>query len=464
VKNYTFYNIMYTRKKLQNLQNWAEKPNRKPLVLRGARQVGKTSVVHSFGQHYKQYIYLNLEKEKDSQFFELTDINEIMQQICLQYGKKAHLLDSTLLFIDEIQANPKAMQMLRYFYEELPTLKVIAAGSLLESLFDVEISFPVGRVEYMYLRPVNFEEFLNAMGETEALQLLQNEVFPDYAYNKLFELFHLYAIIGGMPEVVANFAVNKDFTALQTIYKSLLNGYIDDIEKYGKNSAEKNYLRFVIKNIYTEAGKRIKFEGFGNSKYKSREMGETLRTLEKAFLLKLLYPTTNTQLPIITNHKKSPRLQILDVGLQNYALQIQAQLINIKDLSKNYTGLLIEQLVGQELLTLNEENEDGSIFWIRDKSNTQAELDYLHIYNSQLIPIEVKSGPTGKLKSLHLFMEQAPHQMAIRFCHAKQQVDKIELPSGKHYYLLTLPYFMVTQINKKLVWFEKYTHELKNNI
>ncbi|MCX6204894.1 MAG: AAA family ATPase, partial [Bacteroidetes bacterium] len=217
-----------------------------------------------------------------------------------------------------MQEVPKALNTLRYFFESASEISVIAAGSMLETLFDKNISFPIGRVEYLVIRPVSFPEFLSAMGETAALDQLQQIPLATFAHSKLLGLFHTYALIGGMPEIVQHYATNKDLVALAPIYDSLISGYLEDVEKYASSNSQLLHIRHCIQCSFAQAGKRIKFEGFGNSSYRSREMGESLRTLEKALLLHLIYPSTTATLPIVPDIKKSPRLQILDSGLLNY--------------------------------------------------------------------------------------------------------------------------------------------------
>ena len=447
---------MFERLILTDLGKWTKREDRKPLVLRGARQVGKTTLINLFSKNFKQYLYLNLELVADKAPFEnFTNIDQLVQTLFFEKNKVYSKKDSTLIFIDEIQELPAALQILRYFYEQEPHIHVVAAGSLLETLFKTEVSFPVGRVEYLVVRPASFPEFLSAIGETTALEQLHTIPFNDFAYNKLLSLFHTYAIIGGMPEIVKKYAETKDITALKKIYESLLISYMDDVEKYATSQAQVQHIRHALQSGFAVAGRRIKFEGFGKSNYGSREMGEALRTLEKALLLHLVYPETNQVLPSLPDKKKSPRLQLLDTGLMNYSTGIQKEIIGTNNLDTVYEGVLIEHLVGQELLVLEDSNIHGLHFWVREKKTSQAEVDYLYKYNSKLIPVEVKSGATGTLRSLHLYMDLAPHNMAIRFCAAKKNITKITTQSGKEYYLLTLPYFLVTKIEEYLVWFEE---------
>jgi uncharacterized protein len=447
---------MYNRTILEQLRTWSVKAGRKPLVLRGARQVGKTTVVNELGKEFEQYIYLNLETDTDKRPFEtLTNIKDLVQALFLLRNIKYAERGVTLIFIDEIQEVPEAFNMLRYFYEEFPEIRVIAAGSLLETIFNRGISFPVGRVEYMVIRPVSFPEFLGAVGETAALEHLIEIPAKDFAHDKLLSLFHTYAIIGGMPEIVKVYAESKDLTALSSIYEQLITSYMDDVEKYARNNTLLQVIRHCIRVSFTEAAKRVKFQHFGRSNYNSREVGEALRTLEKTFLLSLLFPTISAVLPLLADQKKSPRLQVLDTGMMNYFLGIQAEILGTDDLSKMQQGTIIEHLVGQELLAARFNVLSSLNFWVREKNGSTAEVDYVYPFESQLIPIEVKSGKEGALKSLHSFMDQTSHKLAIRFYAGNLHLTEATTPEGKTYHLLSLPYYLVSQTEKYIAWLKR---------
>lgn len=445
---------MFKRKLLLELEKWRQNIPRKPLVIRGARQVGKTTLVNQFAAQYEQYIYLNLELTEDKEPFEnFTSIENLINTIFFLKNKTLSKKKSTLLFIDEIQEVPKALNILRYFYELAPEISVIAAGSMLETLFDKNISFPIGRVEYKVIRPVSFPEFLSAIGENAALEQLTQVPVAAFAQTKLLNLFHTYALIGGMPEIVQHYATYKDLVALGPIYDSLINGYMDDVEKYAKSNAQILHIRHCIQNSFAQAGKRIKFEGFGNSAYKSREMGESLRTLEKALLMQLVYPCTSASLPMVPDIKKSPRLQILDTGLLNYFVGIQKEIIGTDDLNSIYQGTLIEHLIGQELLAFQYNALSALHFWVREKKESTAEVDYLFQYDGLIIPIEVKSGKEGTLKSLHSYMDIAPHNFAIRFYAGALNISDAITQNGKQYKILNMPYYLGSQIEKYFDWF-----------
>ncbi len=453
---------MFRRDILGQLQKWHQREARKPLVISGARQVGKTTIVRQFANEFVQFLYLNLELPEDRKpFEEFSNFDTLLQSLFFLKNLSISKRKETLIFIDEIQEVPEALQQLRYFYEDAQDIPVIAAGSMLESLFNAEISFPVGRVEYLVIHPVSFPEFLGAIGEATALEQLQNIPLASFAHDKLMQLFRTYCVIGGMPEIVEQYAKDKDLTALNTTYESLLVSYMDDVEKYAANNSQANYIRHAIRSCFAEAGKRIKFQGFGNSNYKSREIGEALRTLEKALLIHLVYPQTSATLPLQPDYGRSPRLQFLDTGMLNYFVGIQKEIIGTEDLDAVYGGTMIEHIVGQELLASQYSALHGLNFWTREKKSSVAEVDYIYQYEGKLIPLEVKSGADGRLRSLHLFMEEAPHNMAIRFYAGEQHISVLTTPGQKTFYLLNLPYFLVSQVEKYLPWFEE---EIKKRI
>jgi len=442
---------MYQRNIVNELLKWKNSTDRKPLVLRGARQTGKTTVVELLAENYAQYIYLNLERENDKAIFtKFGSIDEIVRFIFLQHNKSLDKVCNTLLFIDEIQNESKAVAMLRYFYEEYPELNVIAAGSVLETLFDRSINFPVGRVEYRKMYPVSFNEFLGAMNEGQAAELYNTIPLPVFAHTKLLQLFHTYTLIGGMPEVVRKYAMNKDVTSLSSSYESLLTTYLDDIEKYAANKNQVQLVRHAIRASFYEAGTRINYQGFGASSYNSREMSEVLRILEKTMLLNLIFPTVQTEAPFMPDIKKSPKLLVLDTGLVNYFSGLQRELFGTRDLNEHYRGKIAEHIVGQELLASNSSVLYSLRFWVRDKKQSDAEVDYLYNFDGQMIPVEVKSGKSGKLRSLHQFLEMSNISVAVRFYAGQFQVEEHKTLNGKLFKLVNIPYFLVGNLRKYL--------------
>lgn len=451
---------MIQRNLYKHLQNWKEKPERKPLILRGARQVGKTTLVKSFAQSFKHFIFLNLELKQDREYFEnFHSIEEIVSILFLQNQINKTQKD-VLIFIDEIQESPEAIGWLRYFYEEYPHIHVIAAGSLLEfSLKDVK-AFPVGRVEYLSLFPISFSEFVRHENP-EAFELMREIPFPSFAYPILLRLFHEYALIGGMPEVVDNYFKYRDLTRLTPIYTAIKQAYEEDVSKYASGRTMKSVIRFIIKTSPLVADQRIKFQNFGGSAYRSREVGEAMRTLEQAGFIYLLYPTTATEVPVLPDMKKSPRLQYLDTGLMNFQANIIEELIGIQDLNSLYRGRIIEHLVIQEVIAKEIYPQQKPMFWVREKRQAQSEIDLVFQHNSNLVPVEVKSGKAGTLRSLHQFMDRVNHPFAIRLLANQFSLEELKTPSGKPFKLLNLPYFLGSRVKEYAKWL--FDHHLPDS-
>ena len=442
---------MYSRRIIQELLEWKNDANRKPLILRGARQVGKTSAVKQFSTAYKNYIYLNLEKRQDAELFvDYQSIDALVDAIFFLRNVNTNQKADTLLFIDEIQEIPEAINVLRYFFEDYPEIHVIAAGSLLETILNENITIPVGRVSFKVLRPVCFEEFLGAMGETAALEQYHTIPTPDFSHTKMMDLFNTYSLIGGMPEIVKSYASTKNLSLLKPIYESLLVAYQNDFEKYARNSSQTQILRHILKSMGVEAANRIKFQQFGNSNYGSREVGEALRTLEKAMILQLVYPITSTTFPVLSDFKKSPKLQLLDTGLLNQLAGIQKELVMAGSIESVYQGKVAEHVVGQELMAISFSPLNYLKFWTRENKDANAEVDYVLEYENLLIPVEVKLGATGRLRSLHAFIDQAPHAIAVRVYSGKFVVEKTKTIKGKEFTLINLPFYLVGNIHAYL--------------
>lgn len=436
------------------LLKWKNASERKPLILRGARQVGKTTLVHQFAQGYKNFILLNLELVEDKKFFiDFTDVQTIVEALCISRNIPSSEKQNTLLFIDEIQEAPEAIAMLRYFYEKEPEIHVVAAGSLLEHTMQKVKSFPVGRVTMLYLYPVNFPEYLQATGNSTVLEQLNTIPIKDTAHKTALDLFNRYGIIGGMPEVVSSYATNKSIADLRTIYESIWETYKEDVVKYASNNSEARIIRHIMSTAHLGIDSRIKFQNFGSSNYRSREVGEAFRNLDDAKVIQLVYPTTQTSPPILPDLKKSPRLQFLDTGLINYELNIQAEMLAMEDLNQAYKGAIIPHLVAQELMSLNATKAVKPIFWVREKNQSSAEVDQVILFKKMVIPIEIKSGKEGKLRSLHQFIEESSHPYAIRMYGGKFSIEQHTTRSGKSYFLMNLPYYLTTKLFDYLNYF-----------
>jgi hypothetical protein len=445
---------VFNRSILNEFRAWENAVVRKPLVLRGARQVGKTTAVEIFSKEYDQFIHLNLEKPEETAIFSRgLSAPDLFQAILLQ--KNLPCIDGrTLLFLDEIQNSPEAVRMLRYFHEDLPDLHVIAAGSLLEILLAQEaIGMPVGRVQYLFLYPLTFREYLEALGETQALKALSNIPISSVAIPKLFELFHRFSLVGGMPEIVARYAAKRDVVSLKPIYESLSQSFLDDIPKYALNETMKRVIGHCLGAAPLHAGERIQFAGFGKSNYRSREAGEALRILERAMLIHLLYPTTSMEIPMLPDYKKSPRLQFLDIGLVNFAAGLQGEYFEHSDLHSFYRGKIAEMMVGQELIGADTTSRRPPLFWVREKRQSPAEMDFLIRHENLAVPVEVKAGSAGRLRSIHQFIKRCPHSFAVRLYAGPLEINHLKTLEEKPFALLNLPYFLAGQLKEYIRWF-----------
>ncbi|MCL1934265.1 MAG: AAA family ATPase [Candidatus Azobacteroides sp.] len=440
---------MIQRRAIEFLLQWKERSDRKPLVVRGARQVGKTTLVKEFAKNYDVFLHLNLEKTDDCSLFEqYDDVHELIKAVFLQKSRVNR--GSVLLFIDEIQNSKKAVALLRYFYEEANYIHVITAGSLLETVMDVrKISFPVGRVEYLAVRPCSFLEFLDGTGNGFDADLVLN-LNASPVHNKIIKHFNDYTLVGGMPAIVSKYAENQDILTLNRVYNSLFQSYKDDVEKYTKSVGTIKIIREILETGWAQAGGIITFEKFGGTNFSSKEMSLAFQTIQKAMLLELVFPTSSTQMPLIPNHRQRPKLIWLDTGLVNYGVGIQKEVFSTKDIQDVWRGRIAEQITAQELLTLDDSLLTKRIFWKRDKHGSEAEVDFVYKYESLAIPVEVKSGHNSKLKSLHLFMDSAPHNWAVRVWSNPFSVDEVSTPNGKKFKLINLPFYYVGVLNKIL--------------
>jgi predicted AAA+ superfamily ATPase len=436
------------RNLIVELEQWATKTNRKPLILRGSRQVGKTTLVNNFAKRFDNYLYLNFEKNPSAiALFEKEQETDDLLAETFLFCNKENKPGKTLLFIDEIQNCKMAITKLRYFHEaKMPDIYVIAAGSMLESMLNKHVSFPVGRVEYLAVRPCVYNEFLRAIGEHQLEKALLNCKIPEALHSKAMNLFNTFALIGGMPEVVADYAENKNFVGLKSIYESLLTSYRDDVEKYARNETMSQTIRYILQSGWKFVAERITLGGFAGSSYQSREMGEAFRTLEKTFVLELCYPTTDTLVPIVKDLKRSPKLLWLDCGLVNYAANIQKEVFGAMDILDVWRGKIAEQMVAQELLALDSSVSNVRNFWVRNKKDSQAEVDFVIQFDSKVIPIEVKSGHNAKLRSLHLFMDEAPHNVAVRIWSQPFSIDEVTTRQGKNFKLINLPFYYIGRL------------------
>jgi len=392
------------RNATEYLAHWATKPNRKPLIINGARQIGKSWAVRELGKTVFKQNFLELNFEKNPQLNQIFEVDLGVTRIIkeIEILENTTISDATLLFFDEIQNCPKAIMALRYFYEDLPNLSIISAGSLLEFQLK-DIPFPVGRVEMYNMFPMSFSEFLMATANERLIPYLKktdNDVSQTITDKIVAELLNYYWV-GGMPECVKHFAENKDYKTVRKIQDDLMYTYQQDFAKYS-TLVNKDCLMDVLNNITKNIGGQIIY-----SKLSERfTMPTNKKGVEVLTTAKLLYKIENVSvkaLPFSSNGKQFKML-FLDIGLLLCLSRVSYEnLFYSKSINTNFSGAWAEQFVGQQLLT---QGFEPLRYWARNKPNSSAEVDFVIENNGEIIPIEVKSGAAGKLRSLHLMLAE----------------------------------------------------------
>jgi hypothetical protein len=442
---------MFKRLLYQKLLDWKNRSSRLPLILRGARQVGKTTLITEFGKNeFVNFITLNLEEREYKSFFS-GSFEQTLQAI--EFKSKTRINpQNTLLFLDEIQAVPEAVNMLRFFYEKMPGLHVICAGSLLEiKLSKKNISFPTGRVEYLFLAPLSFLEFVEAKGNQVALEILKGRVntISETVHTMLMEELYSYFRIGGLPGVVRSVLEVKSEMEAVRLHGDLFQSILDDLEKYVHKS-EAKYLELAFVGTPFHISERLTYANFHNSEYRSREMKEAFNILEKAFLTFRSLPTSVTSPPILKKNNLAPKLFFFDIGLANSKLKMPFRTGSYEVQPQN-KGDFAEQFVFQELLAMQTHIPDFPSFWLREKKDSHAEIDFCYEWNNRLIPVEVKAGTIGRLKSLGVFLNNASLKTAIRISSRPFSVSSnVTTGTGAAFTLLDIPFYFTWRIGEIL--------------
>lgn len=441
---------MFNRRIIKYLEEWKNRTSRKPLILRGARQVGKTFSVRLLAEKcFQNFVEINLDDPEQEQLFRNPlSLEDFEKTIQLKFNQplKDH---QTLLFIDEIQNSPNLIKLLRFFYEKRPNLHVIAAGSLLEAKLKKEgLSFPVGRVEFAYLYPLDFFEFLEAKGQKDLIQTLTDASINNPLAPPIRELagkaFNEYLLVGGMPEAVACYVADHDFHSLNRIYNALLTSYFEDLPKY-VSEAKVKYLGHCLENAPLFAGQTISYENFGDSSYRSREMSQAFDALEKAMLVYRVMGSRNASLPLIGKKKKAPKIVFLDVGLVNYRLGIRDKLLTVNELNDFFRGRIAEQVVAQHLLAQKTYSQPQIYYWFRDFPGSTAEIDFIFARHGRAIPLEVKSGKSGRLRSLKEFIKLSKTQRVYRVYSGELKLEPVRIENVK-FELLSIPFYLLPRL------------------
>lgn len=445
------YNIFMDRVAIQDLWGWFNNKDRRPLIIRGARQVGKSTLVRLFAEKYKlELLEINLEKVKLSSVTKDDfEINTLLDE--LQLKAKKRITPRTLIFFDEIQESPHLLKFLRYFYEERPKLAVVAAGSLLEIALKREnFSFPVGRVEFYHLGPMSFTEFLWATDNhllVEKIKALDySQAVVDEAKKQLVNYYY----IGGMPRAIKTFVDENSLFSVREIQEQIIQTYIADFPKYNSRINVDRVER-VFYSIISQLGKKIiytKLEKDG----KSREIRKALELLIDArVVLKCSHSDANTS-PLRGEMDESVfKIYFLDIGLVNAIMRLEFDTIDMEmEGNFNSKGMIAEQFVAQHLAYLHNARRGPELYyWLKDKGIQKGEIDFLIQNKEAIIPIKVKSASVGHLKSLYYFSRDKKKNKAIKISmedYSSQRVshkinnDNVELN------LVTLPHYAIEEI------------------
>ena len=453
------------RKAEARLRNWIESKSRKPLVIRGARQVGKSTLVRQFAAESGLILHeINLERYATLvDVFQTFDIERILEELEFIIQKGSILKSGGILFLDEIQAVPSAIQALRYFYEDHPGLPVVAAGSLLETVLSKHaLSMPVGRIEYLFLHPMTFEEVLEAHGQNDLMKLLQeydsSREFPETAHDRLLELQRKYFVVGGMPEAVGRFIKTNSFEEVCEVQAAILNTYRDDFSKY---STQASILRLhrIMEYVPGAVGEKLKFAGIDRNG-QARELKKALDMLVQAKLIHLAYHSDAMGIPLKAGiNWKVCKPFFLDCGLMNFVCGIRnvsrERLTHRKFVNE---GKIAEQFVAQHLIVAEKPYIRPELFyWLREAKFGNAEVDFLLQFGERIVPIEVKAGKSGTLKSLHQFVLRRSSRKTVRF-----DLNRPSFQSVRHavrtkedsvdiqFDLVSLPLYLVEQLDRFL--------------
>ena len=409
------------------LSEWATRPIHKPILLRGARQVGKSTAVRHLGESFKYYVEINLEKQSNyiDLFKKDLDVTRIVPQMAAMCGTPI-VPNESLLFIDEIQESQEAIMALRYFKEDMPNLHVIAAGSLLEFVLDEIPTFGVGRIHSMYMFPMTFDEFLLANCEQLLLdargQANIDAPLPTPLHEKLIGLMRTFMLVGGMPESVVKWVQTHDFLQCQEVQDDIITGYEADFPKY-KKKVDPQLLIATMKSAATQATKKFVYSRVPGE-YKTAEVKKALDLLIKAGVLVPVTHSSGNGLPLGDEADESIRkILLLDTGLMLRLLNmtmgdtsaITAQILTATAADLVNKGPMAEMLAGLELLHYLTPNLHHDLYyWVRQAKNSTAEIDYLLSRDMKVLPFEVKAGVQGGMKSLWDFMREKKLDQAVR--------------------------------------------------
>lgn len=452
---------MLHRFELQYLKDWLNRPNRKPLIIKGARQVGKSTLVKLFAkQQNLDLITIDLEQySEDASLFKSNDPKTIINLISVKINKII-IPEKILLFLDEVQKTPQIMVSLRYFYEQMPELAVICTGSLLDvALTSINFSMPVGRVEYLYLGPMSFQAFLLALGKQQLLNFIKSyqlkDELPWAIHQTLMDLLKSYFIVGGLPESIVCYISSNNFIESQRIIAGLVNSYQDDFAKYA-SLAQQQHMKLIFNKIPKILGEKFKYSNI-SKEHKSIVIKAALDNLILSRIINKVNHTNANGLPLGAESNESHFktyfldvalvVSILDLNILNFLDQQELLLVN--------SGKIAEQFIAQHLLYFREMYEDPKLYyWDKEQKSSSAEVDFIVALQGSIIPIEVKAGSSGSLKSLHYFLKEKNLNVGVKFSSQLPSVlqEKVSLATGDKldYKLISLPLYLVEELRRFL--------------
>jgi len=443
------------------LKEWLASPTRKPLVIRGARQVGKTWIVRNFAHAQgKKLIEVNLEKNpKLASAFSSNEPSVIIQRLQMDL-ETAIDPAKCLLFIDEIQEVPELFAKLRWFAEDMPELPVIAAGSLLEFVLGKQdFSIPVGRISYMYLEPLSFEEFLLAQERPELLagvkEFTWEKGISEFTHEKLMDLFKEYLIIGGMPAAVYSWITKRSISGVAQVHNDIMQTYRDDFGKYSRRIPPAQ-LNEVLTAVPPNLGKKFVYSKV-NQNVRIPVIKESLELLTQAKLCHYVIASSSNGIPLGAELLPSYiKVILLDVGLSSSDLGISlGQLASVNEVDLINKGGIAEQVTGQLLRTIFPFYQEPALYyWLSTDKNGSAEIDYVIQHGSKVIPIEVKAGTIGTLKSLHRFMHLKKLNLAVRINSAMPSISDMNVKDTQgtpvQYQLRSIPFYLIGELHRLL--------------
>ncbi|HCY00266.1 MAG TPA: ATPase [Bacteroidales bacterium] len=429
------------RDKMSDLVAWKNRVGRKPLVVRGARQVGKTWLMKEFGHsHFEKVLYVNFEKTKRLQSLFEMDFDIKRVQIALQAETGIRITpENTLIILDEIQSAPSALNALKYFCEDAPELYIIAAGSLLGVALHAQTSFPVGKVEFMDLYPMSYYEFLNAMGEKDILEILQSndwELITTFK-SKYIELLRQYYFVGGMPEAVSVFTRDYDFRAVRYVQKNILDAYEQDFSKHAPVELIPR-IRMVWNSIPSQLAKENRKFVYGVLKggARAKEFELAIEWLVNCGQVHKVFRTPKPSIPLKAYEDRSAfKIYLVDIGLLAAMGDIDVRtLLKGNDIFNEFKGAITEQFVLQQLVN---DSNNAIFYWTAERST--AELDFLIQNSGNVVPLEVKAEENLQAKSLKVFSQKYSPQISIRTSMSDYR---------KQEWLINLPLYAINELKQ----------------